>query len=162
MNVVSQKSVDREYLPFMAENLLAYIVIFQQLLPRFARVDLASPKNSLMLYRLTKVFDQTNLAQLLKEIESTVENKDPSPTHSFNSTWPSNMPPLSPTTNWSSNTSYFNSSNPNTHLKKSFFDNNPIVSGKYAAVVRQKIYELEGPNFCYKPLFTVPPAPEVK
>lgn len=51
----TQKLVDREFLPFIAENLLAYIVIFQQLLPRFSRVDLASPKNSLMLYRLTKV-----------------------------------------------------------------------------------------------------------
>lgn len=49
------KPVDPEYLPFIAENILAYIVIFQQLLPRFLRVDLASPKNSLMLYRMTKV-----------------------------------------------------------------------------------------------------------
>lgn len=49
------KSVDREYLQFIAENILSYVVIFQQLLPRFLRVDLASPKNSLMLYRLTKV-----------------------------------------------------------------------------------------------------------
>lgn len=50
-----QKSVDAEYMQFIAENLLAYIVIFQQLLPRFIRIDLASPKMSLMLYRLTKV-----------------------------------------------------------------------------------------------------------
>lgn len=49
------KSVEREYIQFIAENLLAYTVIFRQLLPRFTRVDLASPKMSLMLYRLTKV-----------------------------------------------------------------------------------------------------------
>lgn len=49
------KSVEREYMQFISENLLAYTVIFQQLLPRFSRVDLASPKMSLMLYRLTKV-----------------------------------------------------------------------------------------------------------
>lgn len=51
----TQPSVDREYLPFIAENLLAYVVIFQQLLPRFGRADLVSPKMSLMLYRITKV-----------------------------------------------------------------------------------------------------------
>lgn len=49
------KSVEREYIQFIAENVLAYTVIFQQLLPRFTRVDLSSPKMSLMLYRLTKV-----------------------------------------------------------------------------------------------------------
>lgn len=53
--VAPQPSVEREHLPFVAENLLVYIVIFQQLLPRFSRVDLVSPKMSLMLYRITKV-----------------------------------------------------------------------------------------------------------
>lgn len=146
----------------MAENLLAYIVIFQQLLPRFSRVDLASPKNSLMLYRLTKVFDQPNLVHLLREIENTVENKNPSPTHSFNTTWPSNMPPLSPTTSWSSNT-YFNATSSKADLNKSSFliNNSFRLSGKYTAIVRQKIQDLEGPNFCYKALFTTTVAPEV-
>lgn len=147
----------------MAENLLAYMVIFQQLLPRFSRVDLASPKNSLMLYRLTKVFDQPNLVPLLREIESTVENKNPSPTHSFiNTTWPSNMPPLSPTTSWSSNT-YFNMTSVKSELNNSSFlmNNSFRLSGKYTAIVRQSIQDLEGPNFCYKPLFTIKVAPEV-
>lgn len=53
--IAVQPSVGREHLPFIAENLLAYIVIFQQLLPRFSRVDLGSPKMSLMLYRIMKV-----------------------------------------------------------------------------------------------------------
>lgn len=48
-------TVDREYLPFIAENLLMYVVIFQQLLPRFTRVDLVSPKMAVMLYRISKV-----------------------------------------------------------------------------------------------------------
>lgn len=50
-----QNEVDAEFIPFIVENLLTYIVIFQQLLPRFCRVDLVSPKMSLMLYRITKV-----------------------------------------------------------------------------------------------------------
>lgn len=45
----------RNHLSFIAENLLCYVVIFEQLLPRFCRVDLVSPKISLMLYRITKV-----------------------------------------------------------------------------------------------------------
>lgn len=55
MDDAPQLTVDRDDLPFIAENLLSYVVIFQQLLPRFSRVDLVSPKISLMLYRLTKV-----------------------------------------------------------------------------------------------------------
>lgn len=61
----SQYSVDREYLLFIAENLLTYVVIFQQLLPRFGRVDLISPKMSLMLYRITKVrFSNIQLSEV--------------------------------------------------------------------------------------------------
>ncbi|EFA10294.2 Sphingomyelin phosphodiesterase 4-like Protein [Tribolium castaneum] len=89
-------TVGREYLPFIAENLLIYVVIFQQLLPRFTRVDLVSPKMSVMLYRISKVFNQPNLASLLKEIEQSIENNH-SPSHSYSSHWLSNLPPLNPT-----------------------------------------------------------------
>lgn len=50
-----QLNPTRNHLHFIAENLLCYVVIFEQLLPRFCRVDLVSPKISLMLYRITKV-----------------------------------------------------------------------------------------------------------
>lgn len=50
-----QLNPNRSHLSFIAENLLCYVVIFEQLLPRFCRVDLVSPKISLMLYRITKV-----------------------------------------------------------------------------------------------------------
>lgn len=33
---------------------------------------------------------------------------------------------------------------------------------KWAPLVRQKIFDLEGPNFSYKPLFSNPPASEVR
>jgi sphingomyelin phosphodiesterase 4 len=50
------RTVDRRWLNFIAENLLSYSVIFRQLLPRFTRLDLATPKNAHMLFRVTKVW----------------------------------------------------------------------------------------------------------
>lgn len=43
------------WVSFVANNLPAYTAIFQQLLPRFMRIDLVAPKNALMLFRVTKV-----------------------------------------------------------------------------------------------------------
>ncbi|XP_020299400.1 sphingomyelin phosphodiesterase 4 [Pseudomyrmex gracilis] len=60
--------------PFVANNLLAYAAIFQQLLPRFIRTDLVAPKNALMLYRVTKVFAQPHLGQMIREVESCVDD----------------------------------------------------------------------------------------
>lgn len=50
------RTVDRRWLNFIAENLLSYTVIFRQLLPRFTRFDLTTPKNAHMLFRVTKVW----------------------------------------------------------------------------------------------------------
>ncbi|XP_018579891.1 sphingomyelin phosphodiesterase 4 [Anoplophora glabripennis] len=165
-----QVSVEREYLPFIAENLLCYVVIFQQLLPRFGRVDLVSPKISLMLYRLSKVFDQPNLPNFLREVEQCVENNH-SPTHKYNDHWANSLPPLSPTSNWSTNITQRGNTSVESSHKQGFtpiLNSTAFLSGntvhtekKWSAIVRQKIFELEGPNFCYKPLFSDPPAPEV-
>lgn len=159
-------AVDREYLHFMADNLLVYVVIFQQLLPRFIRVDLVSPKMAVMLYRISKVFSQANLVEFLKEVEKCVENNN-SPTHTYNNYWQDNLPPLNATANWSSNTSTSNvgTSTPirnlNTTNLPSKFGELLYGDKKWSAIVRQRIYELEGPSFCYKPLFVSPAAPEV-
>ncbi|XP_034951732.1 sphingomyelin phosphodiesterase 4 [Chelonus insularis] len=61
------------WMSFVANNLLAYTAIFQQLLPRFMRTDLVAPKNALMLFRVTKVFSQAHLASMLTEIESCMD-----------------------------------------------------------------------------------------
>ncbi|KAG8225486.1 hypothetical protein J437_LFUL009479 [Ladona fulva] len=54
-NEEQERVVDRNrWMPFVAENLLSYTIIFQQLLPRFARLDLSTPKNAQMLFRVTK------------------------------------------------------------------------------------------------------------
>ncbi|XP_012272943.1 sphingomyelin phosphodiesterase 4 [Orussus abietinus] len=62
------------WIPFVANNLLAYTAIFQQLLPRFMRTDLVAPKNALMLFRVTKVFSQPYLAKMLIEVESCIDD----------------------------------------------------------------------------------------
>ncbi|KAJ8967174.1 hypothetical protein NQ317_006520 [Molorchus minor] len=153
--VMTQHSVDREYLPFITENLLAYTVIFQQLLPRFGRVDLVSPKMSLMLYRITKVFDQPNLPNYLREVEHCVENNR-SPSHKYSDQWASSFASTLPHIEIATRTSFSPVVN-NTFLNTSVVH----LEKKWSAIVRQKIFELEGPNFCYKPLFSDPPAPEV-
>lgn len=62
------------WIPFIANNLLAYTAIFQQLLPRFMRTDLVAPKNALMLFRVTKVFSQPHLAKMICEVESQMDD----------------------------------------------------------------------------------------
>lgn len=57
------------WISFVANNLLAYTAVFQQLLPRFMRTDLVAPKNALMLFRVTKActffFDRINYFLML-------------------------------------------------------------------------------------------------
>lgn len=49
------KVVDWKWQNFVAENLLFYTLFLQKIILRFLRVELSSPKNSLMLYRISKV-----------------------------------------------------------------------------------------------------------
>lgn len=117
-----------------------------------------------------QVFDQPNLPNYLREIELCVEDNS-SPSHKYNSDhWKNNLPPLSPTSNWSTNTIVKEKISVDSPRKQTFssllsnsFMNNSILhfEKKWSAILRQKIFELEGPNFCYKPLFSDPPAPEV-
>ncbi|KAL6430906.1 hypothetical protein ACFW04_007007 [Cataglyphis niger] len=62
------------WISFVANNLLAYTAVFQQLLPRFMRTDLVAPKNALMLFRVTKVFSQSHLAKMICEVESCMDD----------------------------------------------------------------------------------------
>jgi len=57
------------YESFIAENLIAYTQIFNQLVLRLERLDLATYKNVLMLHRMLKVFNQPRLADLIKNSE---------------------------------------------------------------------------------------------
>lgn len=66
--------IDNRWKHFINDNLLFYTVIFRDLINRFIRIDLGSPKNSYMLFRVCKLFAQTNLTNLIKEVESQFEN----------------------------------------------------------------------------------------
>lgn len=100
---------------------------------------------------------------MLKEVESCVDNRNHSPSHSYSGIW-SSLPPLSPTSNWSTNTPNQspNSKRSPNKLETSYLETStPVRNGKWTAVVRQHIFDLEGPEFFYKPMFTDKPAPEV-
>ncbi|EAT45847.1 AAEL002910-PA [Aedes aegypti] len=59
---------------FIAENLIAYTQIFVQLIPRFERMDLTTLRNVLMLFRLLKVFSQSNLIDILCQNEAIIRS----------------------------------------------------------------------------------------
>lgn len=61
-----QLCIPQKFEKFIMENAAAYTQIFIQLLPRFERLDFTSLKNVTILYRLARVFSQTNLSQLLR------------------------------------------------------------------------------------------------
>jgi sphingomyelin phosphodiesterase 4 len=61
-----------KYATFVAENLFCYTQIFVRLLTRFQRMDLSSYKNVLMLYRLLKVFSQSNLIEVIRINENSM------------------------------------------------------------------------------------------
>lgn len=61
-----QISIPQKFEKFIMENAASYTQIFIQLLPRFERLDFTSPKNVTILYRLARVFSQSNLAHLLR------------------------------------------------------------------------------------------------
>ncbi|XP_022096197.1 sphingomyelin phosphodiesterase 4-like isoform X2 [Acanthaster planci] len=60
---------EERWLKFVSCNLLFYTVLFQEFLPRAFRQDLTGPKNAIVLFRVAKVFAQSNLAHILEEAE---------------------------------------------------------------------------------------------
>ncbi|KAK6191734.1 hypothetical protein SNE40_003341 [Patella caerulea] len=65
----NDKKLDDKWYPFIEDNLLFYSVLFQEFLPRVYRIDLTSYSNTLMLYRVTKVFSKANLSVLIERAE---------------------------------------------------------------------------------------------
>ncbi|KAF5269701.1 hypothetical protein FQA39_LY08624 [Lamprigera yunnana] len=159
INIQSMKAVEREHMNFMAENLLAYTVLLQQLIPRFNRVDLSSPKISLILYRLTKVFGQPNLVNFLREIELSVQHVNIASSHLYHTNYENGLPFLTPTSNWSTNEADEKSSR-NIGLGLNLQDSS-FPGTKWGIIVKQKVLEYEGPSFCYRPIFIVPTANEI-
>lgn len=63
------RSIPEKWAPFVQENLLMYTKLFQGYLNRALRTDLVSPKNALMIFRVSKVFAQPNLAEMIQKAE---------------------------------------------------------------------------------------------
>ena len=63
------KVVDPKWQTFVAENLLFYTLFLQKIILRVLRVELSSPKTSLMLYRISKVYSQKNLKEMIAVAE---------------------------------------------------------------------------------------------
>lgn len=59
-------AIPAKFEKFIVENAASYTQTFIQLLPRLERLDFASVKNVSILYRLAKVFSQSNLSQILR------------------------------------------------------------------------------------------------
>ncbi|XP_067137470.1 sphingomyelin phosphodiesterase 4 [Centruroides vittatus] len=110
---------------FISENLLFYTTIFQQLLPRFLRMELTSPKNAYMLFRVTKVFSQPGLSSMIEEVESTLQEPLSRLTSSHN--WPIITEVRTPL--------------------------RPARDMTVAGTLRQQFLEIEGPGFNFVPLF---------
>ncbi|XP_072271682.1 sphingomyelin phosphodiesterase 4 isoform X2 [Pyxicephalus adspersus] len=63
------RSVAERWAPFVQENLLIYTKLFLRFLNRAIRSDLVNQKNAFMLFRVTKVFSQLNLAEMIQKGE---------------------------------------------------------------------------------------------
>lgn len=70
-----QGQIPSKYERFINENSATYTQIFIQLLPRFERLDFSSLKNVSMLYRLAKVFGQSNLPLILRAHDARLFNE---------------------------------------------------------------------------------------
>ncbi|XP_034085113.1 sphingomyelin phosphodiesterase 4 [Gymnodraco acuticeps] len=63
------RTVPEKWEFFVQENLLMYTKLFQVLLNRTVRTDLVNAKNALMVFRVSKVFAQPNLADMIQKGE---------------------------------------------------------------------------------------------
>lgn len=129
---VAPNTLDATYIQFIAENFPSYTCIFQLVLPRFMRLDLTSPKNAIMLFRLGKVFSQPHLIPILKNLEHAITYSGAATHHS-----PDNS---------------FNSSGYDHNYHTFLYNGVPL--NKWMAIAKQAISELNlSPNFEYEPIW---------
>lgn len=67
--------IDPLWAPYIVENFETYSAIITELISRFARTDLESPRNAFMIWRLTTVLARPGLANLLYQAELAVEKR---------------------------------------------------------------------------------------
>jgi sphingomyelin phosphodiesterase 4 len=81
--LIDVPSVDNHWKNFISDNLLYYTVIFSLLIDRLINLDLSSSRNSLMLFRVIKVYSQPGFLVLLKEAEDGVVRNNLDQTHNL-------------------------------------------------------------------------------
>ncbi|XP_053626014.1 sphingomyelin phosphodiesterase 4 [Plodia interpunctella] len=122
--------LDASYTQFIAENFPSYTCIFQLVLPRFLRLDLTAYKNTVMLFRLGKVFSQPHLVPILWNLEQAMTD--------FNSSLLQ-----------SPDSSYNNSIHDQSYIY------NGIPLHKWVAIAKQAVSELNlSANFEYDPIWS--------
>ncbi|XP_042231611.1 sphingomyelin phosphodiesterase 4-like isoform X2 [Homarus americanus] len=128
----SQRSVEGKWQGFIAENLLFYTLLFYHLMCRLFRLDLSAPKNAQILFRVTKVFSQTNLSNFVREIEEALE--DPHFMHR----------------------SLLGGTSHSLRHHGGFagIHNDQFPARSLASVARGHIVEMEGPSHTYHPMFS--------
>ncbi|XP_072944397.1 sphingomyelin phosphodiesterase 4 [Epargyreus clarus] len=121
--------LDATFIQFIAENFPSYTCILQLILPRFMRLDLAAYKNTVMLFRLGKVFSQPHLIPILWNLEQAITDN-----------------------NAGLHRSLENSYN-NSNLDQSYTYNG-IALNKWVAIAKQAIAELNmSTSFEYTPVW---------
>lgn len=96
----ADEAVGKEWLTFISSNLPFYNNMFLQVVSRLTRFDLTSSKNSVMIFRVMKVFAASKLFLLIREAEKSGSDKgrmirSPNPSRK---SFPSSRSPLSDAT----------------------------------------------------------------
>lgn len=86
--LTNSPSVDNNWRDFMSDNLFFYTIMFGRLVNRLLQVDLSSSRNSLMLYRVIKVYSQPGFLELLRDAEEAVCRGNLEQRAPFNSLYP--------------------------------------------------------------------------
>ncbi|KAK3856534.1 hypothetical protein Pcinc_037144 [Petrolisthes cinctipes] len=132
MEYETQRIVESRWQGFVAENLLFYTRLFHLLACRLFRLDLSAPRNAQILFRVTKVFSQTNLSSYIREIEDALD--DPHLVHrslltgGSPLTHPSGLPGVA---------------------------TDPYSTRSLATVARAHVLEMEGPTYANQPMFSI-------
>lgn len=128
----TQRSVEGKWEGFIAENLLFYTLLFYHLMCRLFRLDLSAPKNAHILFRVTKVFSQTNLSSYIREIEEALED-----------------PHFIQRSLLGGTSSTLGQNGPATGIHGDHFPARSLAS-----VARAHFVEMEGPSHSYQPMFS--------
>ena len=69
MRLHEDREIANMWFHFISSNLQFYTPLFYEALTRFLRMDISKQANSLLLYRVAKIFNQPNLFQMIDEAE---------------------------------------------------------------------------------------------